>query len=230
MTNSEIVSRIINGAKALDKDSHISRRYVLNVARSKATFLMSQKLLDKTLYREDDLIKHLPCFPLKKISRKDCGIVEFKLCKSIMKSKDPIPGLIYSRYGNSIISISSIDGSELFYPITLKKYNLNQRREHASLVKQKYYYIKDGYLYLPDSEIEMVDIDLISLEPEKLNDISECETADCCKSAWDSEFVCSDKLLEAVITDTRNEVLSALNIPKDENPNMDSNIKSQTSQ
>lgn len=228
MTNEELVSRVSNTVRSLDKDSHISRRYVLSIARSKATFLIAQKLRDKTLYREDALIKPLNCFPLKRESIIDCGIVEFKRCQSLMKSKEKLPELIYSIFGNSIISVSTADGSEELYPVTLKKYRNLQKREHTKIVDNNYYYVQDGYLYLPNCKYELVDIMLITLETEKLEELSTCKDGDCCGSMWEEEFNCPDKLLEAVIQDTLNEVMTSKGIPVDENPNMDSNQKSQT--
>ena len=44
MTNSEIVSRIVNTLNTLTKDARRSRRYLLNVARSKASFLIAQNI------------------------------------------------------------------------------------------------------------------------------------------------------------------------------------------
>ena len=36
ITNGEFVSRVVNGIHALDKDSHVSRRWILNIGRTKA--------------------------------------------------------------------------------------------------------------------------------------------------------------------------------------------------
>ena len=49
MTNSEIVSRIANTLNTLTKDARRSRRYLLNVARSKASFLIAKKKKKKSL-------------------------------------------------------------------------------------------------------------------------------------------------------------------------------------
>ena len=65
---------------------------------------------------------------------------------------------------------------------------------------------------------------------EKADDASDCPDCKACESYWDKEVYVADKLREAVIQDTIKEIVMRLQIPKDENPNMDSNIKSQTTQ
>lgn len=234
MTNAELVSRIVNAIKALNKDEHISRRYILNTARSKAKFLMSQKLTDISLFREDNLFTSINCFELKPDEIVRCSIVEFRRCHSLMKSKCKLPELVYSRFGNSIDSVVTIDGMTEFLPIDLTQYRLNQKRQHAKFVKQNYFYVQDGYLYLPDSEIEAVDIIVLTTEPEVADEVAGCNSKNDeseCKSVWDYEFVCSDKLLEPVIQETLKEILSSnKQIIEDENPNLTSIQKDRTTQ
>lgn len=236
MTNEELVSRIVNSIKALNKDEHISRRYILRTARNKAKFFMSQKLRDISLFREDNLFTSINCFELKPDEIVRCNVVEFRRCHSLMKSKCKLPDLIYSKYGNSIDSIVTIDGMTEFLPIDLTQYRLNQKRQYSNFVKQNYFYIQDGYLYLPDCEIEAVDIVLITTEPELVDEISTCncnkdKNKENCKSVWEHNFVCSDKLLEPVIQETLRDILASnKQIVEDENPNLTSIQKDKTIQ
>lgn len=225
MTNGELVSRIVNDVRALTKDEHISRRYILRIARNKATYLLSQKLRDKSLFREENLFRTIRCFRLKPDNIVKCDIVEFRRCSSLMKSTKKLPELLFSRYGSSIRAIYSIDGSKVFYPTNLSKFSRSSKRRFASSSEDNFYYIRDGYLYLPNSSTELVDLDLITLEEELIEELSECCGDDnldsSCESIWDKEFIISDKLLEPVIQDTLNEVLSTYKqIIPDENPNM----------
>lgn len=48
-----------------------------------------------------------------------------------------------------------------------------------------------------------------------------------CDSEWEYEFICPIKLIEFVVAETIKEVSFRLQIPIDENPNLDSNQKSQ---
>lgn len=220
MTNAEIVSRVRNGLNSISKDDRISRRYILHVAKQKATFLISQKLNDRSLFREDNLYKTIDCFEMESVDVVRCEILEFRRCKFIMKSKCKLPKLIYSRYGGSLKEVTTPDGEKEFKPITPSQYRRDKNRVEGS--DYIYYYVKDGYLYLLDTEIELVSLYLISME---LDSLEEGCNSEVCKSLWDYEFNVPDKLEEAVVGEAIKEVAMSKQMPRDENPNSNNNEK-----
>lgn len=231
MTNGELVSRVINDAKAVTKDGHISKRHVLRIARNKSSFYIAQKLGQKSLFRDTSLVKCIPCFEMEKVSTVDCDIVSFRRCGSLMKSKNKLPDLLSTRFGPSIISVTSLDGSTDFDPlVNASDYKRNQSRPNASFLSDRgYYYVKEDYLYLPNSSVEVLEVCVITTNPEEIAEISGCEECQNCDSVWDMEFVATDNILEPVISETVNEIVGIMKrIPEDENPNLDSNIISQT--
>lgn len=223
MTNAEIVSRIRNGLNSISKDDRISRRYILHVAKQKATFLISQKLSERSLHRDDSLYKVLDCFEMEAVDVVKCDILEFRRCKSIMKSKCKLPKLIYSRYGSSLKEVITADWEKEFKPTTPSQYRRDKNRVEKS--DYIYYYIKEDYLYLLDTEIELVSLYLISMELESLAEGCGCNDNDECKSLWDYDFIVPDKLGEAVIGETVKEIVMRKQIPLDENPNSNNNEK-----
>lgn len=228
VTNGEFVSRIINGLNAVNKDDHISRRYILRIGQNKAKFYIAQKLLDKSLFRETNLFKTIECFRLNSEETIKCGIHEFMRCDSLMKSKKKIPGLVYNRLGASIISITSLNGETIFLPTTLKGFLNAKNRKSVQKLKIKYYYIQDNYLYLPDSEIEYVTITYIPFDESEVEECSNCdgeESSAGCKSIWDYNFTVPDKLSEQVITETIQEVSTIKKVVSDQLPNLDQNQK-----
>jgi hypothetical protein len=225
MKNSEIVSIVINQLKYLNKDEHISKRFVLRKLRENARHLISQKLMDKTLYREDPLESWVECLQMERVDTHKCDIIEFKNCKDLMVSKKELPEVIYSRYGAGLSKAYSIDGEKEYDYITLRQYNLNKYR---TKVNNKYFYIKNNRLYLPDSTVERVNIPIITLETEKIPQVNSCSGEDC-KSIWEFDFIGSDRFLKQVIGITIQELSQThKRIVEDENPDMDSNIKSST--
>lgn len=229
MINDQVASRIVNDIRALNKDEHVSRRYILEIARSKAKFLIAQKLRDRTIFREDNLFTTIDCFGMESDDIVKCDIVEFKRCTSLMKSKKKLPELIFSRFGDSIESVTTIDGIQEFLPTSLRQFRLQKDRPFSKYVTKNYYYVRDGYLYIPNTEIEAVNIVLLTTENDEADALSDCKECDGCKSIWDYEFICPDKLLEAVLTDTLQEVLSThKQIIPDENPNMDETQRGKT--
>lgn len=233
MTNKELVSRVVNNLRALNKDQHISRRFILRTAKDKAKFYIAQKLHDRSLYREENLYKTIKCFQLKRDDVVKCDIVEFRRCSNLMKSVKKLPETIFTRFGASIVSVTSVGGEIEFTPTTTQKYALQKNRQFALLIKPTNYYIHDGYLYLPDSEVELVNIVLLPVSLDEVDDASGCKEKDCdsCKEGWEYEFNCPDKLLEIVVQETLKEIASFYKaVPVDENPNMDENQKTQTQQ
>jgi hypothetical protein len=226
ITNADFVSRVVNGVNALTKDAHISRRYILKIGRDKATTYMAQKLGDRTLFREENLITYISCFDMKEDDVVKCPIIEFRRCSTLMKSKKQLPPLLNSKYGVSILSVTNIDDSEVFDFSTTSSYTNQKNRQFGAFAKK--FFIKNNYLYIPDYEVRSVNLELITLDVKAANDASECSNEDCCKSLWDYNFICPDKLLEPIINEVIKEVVSTtISIPVDENSNMDSNQKTQ---
>jgi hypothetical protein len=226
MTNGEVVARTISGVKAITKDDRISKRYVLGILRSKTITYISQKLADRTLYREDNLYRPITCFEMKKEDMVKCKIVEFRKCKHLMKSRQKLPAMIFSKYGSSLLLVTSIDGEKEFDYISLQNFTNRSRREFGSVGNK--YLIKNGYLYLPDSDVEAVSLSILTIDEKEAVE-AECDCKNKCTSVWDYSFICPDKLLEPIMAETINEVASTWRkIPTDENPDMDSNIKSKT--
>ncbi len=226
MTNGELVSIIWNDLRTKNKDEHLSRRHVLNVAKKYAKKFISQKLKDGTLFREDSLLTDLRCFELEKDDIVRCDIVEFKRCISLMKSKKKIPELINSIYGESIHSVTSING-QFFTRTSLEDFEALKYTKFPDL-KRYLYYVRDGYLYLPNSEVEVVDLLILTQSPEDADEASGCSDCDECESIWDKDFICPDKHEDDAITLTLQELSSTWrSITPDENPDKDANIRSQ---
>lgn len=227
MTNAEFVSRVVNGLNSLNKDEHISKRYILKIGQNKSKFYISQKLLDKSLFRETNLFRTIDCLRLDEEETIKCGIHEFTRCDSLMKSRKKIPGLIYNRLGSSIISITSLNGDVVFEAISPKGYANSRDRPLVKKLGIQYFYIKNDYLYLPDSTVEYVTVTFIPFSEAGIKATSECdgEGVDDCGSVWDEEFMVPDKMSEQVIRETIQEVSMKKQIPEDQNPNMNSNQK-----
>lgn len=228
MKNSEFVSRIINDMNSINKDAHVSRRWILSIGRQKARSYIAQKYADGTLFGEESLYTHINCMEMERVRKIDCCFDEFKLCRILMRSKKRLPDMIYTRIGPAIIKVSNIMDDIIFTSISLRKYANNKERKYGN-IDQYYYYVNDGYIYIPDINIEAINVDLITLDRKAALELGGCGTEkdDPCISQWDYDFVCPDKLLEYVVSETLRETITKLQIPTDENPDMDINKKTQ---
>lgn len=225
MNNKKLVSRVAIGLNSVNKDSRLSKRYILEVAKGKAIFLMAQKFRDRSLFRESNLFTPLTCFEMEEVEKYSCDIVEFRSCNRVMKSIEKLPELVYSRYGSSIQEVTNVDYSIEFKNTTESKYRNDKNR--VEFLKDNLYYEKGGHLYLPNSEVKRLSLMVYSPNTYEIEKISACKKSECL-NPWDFEFSCSTKLLEIVIQETIKEISFKLQIPTDENPNMDINQKSKT--
>lgn len=233
VTNAEFVSRIVNNLKALSKDAHISRRFILGIGRMKSSFLISQKIDEMSMFKEEALIATISCFRLELIEAKVCDIFEFRLCRNVTKSTCKLPEGFFGKNGAGIVSITSIDGEQVYNYTTPQRYALTLRNKYTRVGKARYYYIKDGYLYLPDSTNELVEIRMFISDKDKAYEACNCgdKKEIKCTSKWESEFVCPDRFLDLVVKDTLQEVGSFYRTSvADENPNLDENQRSKTTQ
>lgn len=229
MTNGEFVSTVVNSIRALNKDEHISRRYILSRGREKAKLYFSQKLSDGTLFKETGLFKTDPCVKLKEVDSSECTGYDFSSCKTIMKSEKKFEGLVYSRFVSSIVRVTTVDGSTEFIRSTKYRESFSSSLRGGRPKKDEpfVYYEEGGYIYLPNTEIEAISVTYITLEEDSAELNSDCEDCDNCKSLWDYTFTSSDRFAEAITSETISEVAGIWRrVQSDENPDMDSNIKS----
>ena len=191
---------------------------------------MAQKLDELSLFKEEGLITNINCFRLKRIKSRDCGIVEFNLCDNLMKSCEKIPEGMFGKIGPSIFSVMSVDGSITYRYITPRRYADIKKRKYRK-GDTGYFYIKDDYLYLPDSLNELVDIAMVTVDKDQAECVSECSesNSDSCKSKLESTFVCPDRFLDLVVGQTIQEIGTFYRTSiEDENPNLDVNQKTKT--
>lgn len=223
MTNREFVSTILGRLHSLSKDDRISRRLILSTGLSISTTYHAQKLQDKTLFLEDNLFTKLECVEMIELPHKKCGGQAIR-CGDLMRSKDKIDGLLYSRFGNSIVSVTNITDEIKFNKKTMESLLVKTPSRYAHLSKDvPSYFVFDKYLYIVNYPVKMVNIVYISLQRndviDKNGDLDECA------SILDYTFVCSDKILQNVIDGTIERLISIKQIPVDEKANLNTNDK-----
>lgn len=222
-TKKEISDRILTTLRQINKDRFLSKRFVLNIVQEKMKFLLSQKLSDRTLYREANLYTNINCVEFEEIDVVECDIIEFRLCKSIMKSKKKLPEIIYSRYGDSIRLVTNLDNTIKIDKTTPTDVIRNKHRK--GYIENPYYYIRDGYLYLINTQLKRGFVELLTLDTKSAEEMDcGCDKEEC-KPALDYEFIGSDKLMEVVLQQTLQELSNSyLQIQPDENPNNNENV------
>lgn len=226
ITCGEFVSSVMNNLRFNTKDTWIPRRQVLSIGISKAKMLLAQRVDDFKLRNAFDLVSTISCFEMEEVDKITCENINIRNCKTLYKSVKKLPEVVYGRSTNSIFSVSSIDESKYFESKAPEKINMSKTLKYQRNKEDFYYFIENGHLYVT-AEVEAVKVRLIALRGVEVEEC-ECKKTDNCKSGWDYQFPITDLLLDSVRTQTIQELIMTAQIPKDENPNMDSNSKSQT--
>ena len=228
MTNGEFVSSILNDGKLLNKDTMLSRRYILAKGRGIADTYIAQRLDSMDISQQYDIVSSIECFELVPVEGIKCGVVDLVSCKRIMKSKKKLPKLVNGRLGVAILSVTSLDGEYIFKQTSSKGF-ANKLKSKYTRDTEAYYIVQDNHLILPNSEVEYVRIELITLHKEDVEDCDCDGNKDECKTAWESEFVCPSNIFTMVRDKTIQEVASlTLQVRADENPDLDENTRSST--
>lgn len=222
VTNKQAVARIKNQFNFVSKDTEKSDRFILFTAKNIAESYISKRLNDKRLFRQDNLYTEITCIEMEGINTYKCDLVEFRSCDKLVKSKLKLPSLVYSKLGNTVKEVTSIDGRYLFKPNTISQYRRDSKRRQPKN-SPKYFYVKDGYLYIPESEIKTVNIYVLSLDLYDSEETSSCKNG--CKSAWDYEFIAPSDLLEQILRETASIIQTSSQVPEDESPNLENRIK-----
>lgn len=218
MTNIEFVSQISGLLKSSNKDNKIPKRLILKVGQEATTFLIAQKLMDRTISSETNLFSTISCFEFEQIESKNCPSIEFRMCRTLMKSKEPLPKLVFSRLGASIRDIVALDGDFIFTFVDETQYRRNKKRQHQ-LKNQVFVYLgTDNHLYIPDREILSLDLTILTIDTIAAEKCSSCKEKNC-KSFWDYEFIASSKLIESVKDITIQRLSAVRTMQSDENPN-----------
>lgn len=218
MTNLDFVSQISGILKSNNKDNKIPKRLILKVGQDAATFLIAQKLMDRTISSETNLYTTIPCFEFEQINSKNCPSIEFRLCRTLMKSKEPLPKLVFSRLGASIRDIVALDGDFTFTFVDETQYRRNKKRQQQ-LKDQVFVYLgTDNHLYIPDREILSLDLTILTTDTVASEDCSACKEKKC-RNNWNMEFIVGDRIIEAVKDMTLQKLSATRNLVEDQNPN-----------
>lgn len=219
----EVVSDIISTLKAnnVDDKMSLSYRFILFKFMDKADIFLKQDADQRKILKINGLWK--PLNPIELIDDSNVSN-NLDLLESypIKRSRKKIP-ITYSTNFGSLIKILNVNNSLEYKQIRPFDYKEIQRREYINK-RVKYFWIDDGYLYIPDSDVEQVrgfGLFRNSLEADHFNG-----KIDCCYKPLDSDILLPDYIISLSKTETIKELLGSLKqIQEDEFPNSNNSEK-----
>ena len=208
MTIREFVSSIRNNLNSISPDSGLSSEYIYSIGVSYAKIILKRESDSRKIFRNTSMFKFIDCIKMKPSSISECSDVDLP-CGNLMISVDKLPEIFISNYG-SLLQVFSVDRSKDYVEANPGSYKniLGQRFKPKN---KGYFWIRNGYLVIPDSEVEVVSAMYLSAGLE------DTSTGSC--KILDQPFPCLDYLVIAVIESTTKHLLTGKQIPIDENAN-----------
>ena len=227
MQNRVLISQITNDCKAFDTETWISPKFILEKAIDIAGDFIKKSNDSRRLFKLSEGWTELECLPMIEVPIESCPGVDTYTCKILMRSKDKIPDQFSTNYGNLIKSVASVNYQTFYTPITPKQYRAINSREFRNW-KDKYYFFINGYMYIPDSQVENIRIEAYfkrQWEVERLNQRNnpECSTCptECDIKPLNSNFTCPEYLINPVKQELYNQIKAVyLQIHGDTYPNI----------
>ena len=214
----EFISIVRNNLNSISLDSNISGEYIYNVGLSISKLLIKRESDSRRLFKNTNNFTFIDCVKMEESSIIKCTNVSIPNCKKVMRSVEPLPEAFSSIYG-SLISVFNLtrdkDYSEI-NPINFKSLSLQEFKPK----NKGYFWIENKHLVIPDSEVEMVSVMMLTADTSVNN-----QSSGNCVKILDREFPCLDYLLASVLELTTKQVMTSKQVPADEKSNLNSNIK-----
>lgn len=201
-------SDILNELNAHNLDDRLSFRLIKNLLFDKAAVFVKQDSVYRTLFKLNELWKTVDCVEFEDGSLSDCYQTG---CDRIRISTIKLPDTYQTNYGYAI-KVFNVNYSKEFLLIQPQLYRDIKNRPFPT--NNGYFWIQNGYIIIPDSDIEVAVVLGMFKEDAVLND---CE----CPKPLDSNFSFPDY----IVTIAKQEVLKELlggnkQISKDDIPDL----------
>lgn len=210
MSTREFIASVRNNLNSISNDTYLSSEYIYNIGVSYAKLLIKRESDSRKIFRNTSIFKFIDCIKMKPSSISECSDVDLP-CGNLMISVDKLPEIFISNYG-SLLQVFSVDRSKDYIEANPGGYKniLGQRFKPKN---KGYFWIRNGYLVIPDSEVEVVSAMYLSAGLDNTSG-----NTNSCK-ILDQPFPCLDYLVIAVIESTTKHLLTGKQIPLDENAN-----------
>lgn len=175
----EAVSRVRNVIKGVTEDAFITDRFIYSVLMKYANTLIKRDSRLDRLLDDNDLYKEIPCIELIDVDRVEACCIDIRTQCTFKRSKEKLPKILDLGNGPSIRSLTTLDYSKEVYYTHPTVYMNMTKTSGFKYNKNKYYWIVDDYLFIPDVEWEAVRMGAIFDEDIKAyqcgNDASDCD-------------------------------------------------------
>lgn len=212
-TIGESISRVRGILKGSHEDSFLTDRFVYSIISKYAKALLRREQNQKKLMANDYLFEMLSFVELIDVDKIEADCAPVKSGCTIKRTASKLPNLFNGSRGPLIRKVYSIDGSYDFKQTSPTNYIALSNSTNFKYNNQKYYWYRNGYLYLPDTEIEAIMVEAIW--EDTLDGFCVADSSDDCTSMQDKKFPLPEHLFAEVEQMAEQEFGMTMRLPDD---------------
>lgn len=204
----QVISDVRSMNKLYSQDNTITDRAIAGELRSAGALLLHRDTALRRLLASPTLFSKVKCIKMCSVPLAEC--CDYQSDCKIRKSQCKVEGVAdLGALGLAIQGVFSIDGSKKFTQVSPARYaNLLTLKTPT---KYNYYWFQDGYIYITDPNVEL--INLIAYFPDDVKLIGEncqCEeeAEQACINPLDKEFKYPDYLLEGIKSMANEKIMN----------------------
>ena len=182
-TRGEAISRLRNVLKAVKEDPFMTDRFLFSMIMKYAKLLIRRQDNEAKIIGYEGIYQYIPCVELIELDKIPACCTGIRTGCTIRRTKDPIPEVLEGSRGPILRSVASLDLSVDLQRIAPSAYANLTKMSSFKHNRTKYYWLLDGYIYVPDVEWEGIYIEAIF--NENLAKYSCDRDADLCTRAQD---------------------------------------------
>jgi hypothetical protein len=212
MSIREFTSQVINTLNSTNLDDRYSREFLYWIGVNVASKIIKHEADSRKLFKNTSLFSKLECVEMESVSSVEC---DFNVpCSSIMKSVKKLPDAFLSNFG-SLVQIFNIMRDKEYKEITPSSFK-NISNQKYKPRNTAYFWLSNGYLYVPNSEVEVLIVQGMFSDVDAVNKFN----GDNCKSALDSPFPAPDYMISTIIDATINQASNRKKVNSDSDSNI----------
>lgn len=207
MTLGTLVSQIRSQFKLISSDNSITNRAIADELRSSALLLIKRETDKRKLFSSDNIFTWINCLEMEPVPLSSC--CSYASPCTIAKSKLRLPKIVENIYGYLIQGVFSVDDTVKFDYADPSRYTNLLSLYPKQKNNLKYFWIRDGYLYITDENIELVKISALFEDYILPKELFACENTEpeCTPNPMDMEFKCPAYLQANVLSLVRETML-----------------------
>ena len=212
-TIGEAISRVRNSLKMVKEDPFMTDRFIYSLIMKYARTLMHRDKKINNLFKDPSMFREIPCVELIEADKVEACCGAIRTGCTFRRSKYKLPKLTVINGDYAIKALTTIDFSQKLHRSHPSLYTNMTMSSSFKYNKKKYYWISDGYLFIPDVEWEAVRIEALFEE-----DVAYmvCSTEDnACTPRQEGTLSIPDYLFSEIENMIRQELIMSVQLPSD---------------